>query len=755
MALSEFKQGSVICGEGAPLRHILFITKGSVDAEFNGKAFRLEQGGVIGLCALSAGKHMHTYTAATDVVVFSYPYKGFSSLEVLLNERPEVSGLLVNSMCRQITLALWYRQILKKEAEAAYELAKDTFPQYERLCTLYAYASKQLPELDELQHPSEIDPLEEWIHEYYTGISNVEQTVSQAFFREPGISLGFLRRSAEDVLCVLRACESYDEYLSRVAGVYAHESRHDLFALVGELHTSSVNIRGADDALKPITARLIRQMQELSKADQAYVEQRLQEYRDGLEGIRTEAGIAEIPSATGAKQNLLNSMEVILEYSGLPEEDCNRFARCVHEYTKLADRGSADDDAYRLREELTAGFYRIYEPVFFKSLEDPTLSTIVKMFLNFGYVDAALAGYEHADYLYSIADSLKGDPEMGVYTVREWLTAIYEGSKEPSRNDFDTDYAAYIREMKTGGKITAQEENTMLQDNAGKVRFELEQVFPTVNKITFGRISTFCPLFASHNALRSLQASMVTPSMLKVAIDEIRSIDFSAFYRETLYTNPDAGVPKESINVEILPEIILLPNIGLRGAMWQEIEGRKRASPSRLFIPLMLMEDIKTLMVRLTAEFRWEMCKRIQGTRWSDITAPSLTSEFFDYLQFYRSNRELSQDVKASVKTELVRARNIYKSVFVQNYADWLQYESNGSPRLNKFVRRIMMIYCPFAEETREKLSLNPQFAEPLKRFNIRKHQRVTRLSNLMQKVSKIAKEMPQELTDELAFAQR
>lgn len=30
---------------------------------------------------------------------------------------------------------------------------------------------------------------------------------------------------------------------------------------------------------------------------------------------------------------------------------------------------------------------------------------------------------------------------------------------------------------------------------------------------------------------------------------------------------------KEFINEEVLPDIILMPNIGTRGAMWQEIEG--------------------------------------------------------------------------------------------------------------------------------------------------------------------------------------
>ena len=135
------------------------------------------------------------------------------------------------------------------------------------------------------------------------------------------------------------------------------------------------------------------------------------------------------------------------------------------------------------------------------------------------------------------------------------------------------------------------------------------------------------------------------------------------------------------------------------------------------------------------------------------MSDPSLTSEFFDYLQFYRTNRDLSMDVKSTIKTELVRARNIYKAVFVSNYADWLQYESNGLPRLNKFVRKILLTYCPFSHDIREKLLLNPQYAEPLKHYGIKQQQRITRLSNLIHKVNQTHKEVPQELTDELEFA--
>ena len=755
MSLSEFKPGDIICKESEPMSHLLFITKGKVEASFNGYTLHFEQGDAIGLCGLKAGSHSHTYIAVSDVAVFSYPYDNFSTLETLLRDNTDVANLLVTSICRQISEFLQYRSILKQEADSAYKLAKDIYPQYEHLCTLYALTSKKLPGLSEIMPASKSDPVEDWMHAYYTEVKDLDPALQKLFFRKPGISFGFLHRGTEDILLVLQACRVYREYLKDISKFFLTRDGHDLFSIVSELHFDSINIKGADAAVGILMGQLTGLLSKMTYIDSAYFQERLSAYKDDISASRATQEITDAPSASGVKQNLSDSLNTILDYSDCPDEICNKFARYVHEYMKLTDRNSAEDTAFRLRKELTEIFYTIYQHVFIKSLNDPKCSTIIKMFLNFGYVDANLAGHENADYLYSIVDSLKGDPDMGVYTVSEWLTAIYKGKKEPSRNDFDEDYTVYVREMKVSGKINATEEARLLSDLEGKLRFEIESVFPIVNKITFGRITTFCPLFSDHNVQRGLEASLVTPALINETFSDILSIDFSAYSRETMYSNPEHGVAKEYVHVEILPDVILMPNVGTRGVMWQEIEGRVRTTPSRMFMPLFLLDDLKTLLIRLTGEFRWEMCKRIHGPRWSDLSDLSLTSEFFDYLQFYRSNRELSTDVKASIKTELSRAKNTFKSVFVSNYVDWLLYEAKGSPRLNKYVRRILLDYCPFTAGIREKLTMNPQYAELLKRYNTKQGQITHRLSNVIHKIEQAGKKVPQELFGELEYAKR
>ena len=401
---------------------------------------------------------------------------------------------------------------------------------------------------------------------------------------------------------------------------------------------------------------------------------------------------------------------------------------------------------------LTKTFYKVYEAAFKKSLEDDNIPIILKMFFQFGYVDEELAGADNASYLYSIADHFPSNPKQQVYTAYEWMKAVYLGEKEPSRNEFDLDFPGYVRELKTTGKITAAQEKEMVNDNNEKMIFELSNMFPLVNKMTFGRITTFCPFFSEHNVLKELDKGMVTAQKMMEAINNIRAIDFGAYYRETVYVNPAIGIAKEYISTEVLPDVILMPNVGIRGVMWQEIEGKRRTTPSRMMVSIFQMEDLTATMTRLTGEFRWEMCRRVQGPRWNDVSEPSLTSEYCDYIQFYKKNHELTADAKDKIKSAMQKAKNSYKEMFVRDYITWIMYEGNSSPRLNKVARVIIATYCPFSKAIRDRLMVNPMYKEMLEKYNLKMSQKVHHIDNLCQKLNNTKIDIPEEILNQKKF---
>ena len=335
-----------------------------------------------------------------------------------------------------------------------------------------------------------------------------------------------------------------------------------------------------------------------------------------------------------------------------------------------------------------------------------------------------MAGEQHLDGLMAISELLdnqwreqkkwdaEGESFCHVYSAYQWLCLIFRGEKEPSKNEFDVDYAGHLLEMRKNHEITREQENVLKRDQLKKVEFEIRNMFVTNNRITYGRITTFCPVLHRKDFVRSIDQLIVSAMTVNATVDEIRELDYSCFYREVFFASPKYGIDRTEIMKEVLPDVILMPNIGSKAMMWQETAGVKKDTPARFIFPVMTMGELYDMMLETIGRYRWEICRKVMGVRWNDIREKSLTSEFYDYIQFYRKNRDLSQQAKERVKAELVHAKNNYREVFVADYIGWMKYESQGSSKLNKVSRRIISEYVPFKGEVRRKMEENPIYRE-------------------------------------------
>lgn len=452
---------------------------------------------------------------------------------------------------------------------------------------------------------------------------------------------------------------------------------------------------------------------------------------------------------TSLMPQLKNSLDIILTYVKAEPEFAGAFRTLVTDYRLLPDRNSEEPAAKKIRQDITSMYFELYKSCFLRASKSKFIPLPVSMFLYFGYVDEGLAGPENAEFLAHLAKYLESMPHTNVYTFYDWLLAILHGEKEPSRNEFDMDYTDYIHRQKVTGAITAEEELVLMKDNLAKVDYEFANMFPAVTKITFGRIASFCPVFSDHNLLKKPGSAFVTADFISRSLTQLESVDYSLFYREYTYSNMDANIPKEFFHNRILPDFILVPGIGMRSIMWQEIEGKRRSTPARFIMPIFYLDDAYTSILHLSAEYRWEMCKRVQGARWNDLSDRSLTSEYFDYIQFYRKNHDLSQDAKESIKTGLRKMRGSFKEMFIRDYISYVLFESAGSPRLTKPARSILFTYCTFSKEIRDRLNTNPIYKEMLDRLEIKQAQKLHKYDLLVKRVENAGKPLPEELVEE------
>ena len=442
-----------------------------------------------------------------------------------------------------------------------------------------------------------------------------------------------------------------------------------------------------------------------------------------------------------------NSCLNILSYAGLSEADAAKVKGKIDAFAAMPDQGATDDAARRLRKELTLIYYDLYKLVFFRTLEEQRIPDEILMFVQFGYIDEKLAGAENTKILYEFSKSMGLDDRMRIFTFYQWLRLLYTCKKDPSVNDFSTDYVAMLRKRRKDGEITEAQEKEALADGKARVTFEIDNMFKSANKMMTSRITTFVPFFSEQTLTRPLEKSLLSFETIHKTLDLVRAIDYSLFFRQTVYTAPELGLDKAFIQVEVLPDVILMPIVGTRAAMWQEITGAKRTTPGRFILPFAQEEDLSGIIINLCGDFRWELCKRIQGARWNDLTERSLTSDYVDYIDTYRKNRDLSQEAKERIKSAMSKHRNSYKEMFVADYSTYMQYESTGALRHNKVVRFILFNYCPFSKVVREgAIATNPQYTQLIDRYNQKMAHELHLFDIATGRIEKAGHPIPQEL---------
>ncbi len=755
MAGITLEKDRQIYKNGQPLTALHLITKGKVLAEYPGGSYQLGKGDVIGICEICSEVHFLSYTAEEETVILTYPVNNLDALDDLLQKHTDVARVFLLSLFRQINTLLEQSTVSEMLCTGLHRNLLEDYRRYTELCARYRIQPGVLDGLEDTSISLGEETPDIWLNTYYSGLQHLYAVeFSKYLIQEPGLSIGMLRKGSLDFRKTYAVLEEQFQYRSRIADFYFSPTADDMFELYTALYYRLGSGSGDTEHLVSAIKRMLHDFKDTSSLSPEQFENRISRFRNSLKASAASEDSSEKPADTDPKilSELAGSMNTILEFSACDSDFASEFRQLVNSYKALADRNSTDDAANRLRKQLTKAFYTLYSAVFAHSVEAHFLPLPVRMFLLFGYVDEELAGDRNCVTLYHLACGMQDTSDFGVYTFYDWLTAIYHGKKHPSRNEFDEDYADYIHKQKVTGNISATQETALLKDPMSRVNYELQNLFPSVNKMTHGRITTFCPLFTADNVMKDLNAAYVSVSHITKTLESIRSVDYSAFYRESLdYDNTDI-MGKELIHLEYLPDVILMPNVGIRGVMWQEIEGKKRNSPGRMFFSVFHMEDISTTMVRLTGEFRWEMCKRIQGNRWNDVSERSLTSEYFDYIQFYRKNHELGSDAKERIKNSLQKAKNSFKEMFVRDYVTWVLFEGTGSPRLNKVARKIFFTYCPFPAALNSTLAQNPLFAELLEHQRIVCGQKLHRIDVMTQKFKNNGITVPDTLLAERAF---
>lgn len=434
---------------------------------------------------------------------------------------------------------------------------------------------------------------------------------------------------------------------------------------------------------------------------------------------------------------LKDSARKIIEYSEIPNDKATEFMMNLAAFKNLKDRLSSGETAKNIRNAVSETFFDIYKAVFKKACRTKDDSRLIKMFLSFGYMDERLLGNDQVLAVYKLAGMESSNGSQNIHYMTDWFTKIVNMEKDPSINQFGQDYNDVFRELKKQGRVADKDKLAYDNDADGRLTFETNNMFSTNHKLCQGQISTYFPILHKDMAPRNPVRSHVTPALINEKLNRILETDYSAFHREINYRNPSLGIEKETVMMQVIPDFILMPVYGSRAIMWQEIAGRVRSTPGRLLLPVFTDENLDDLLVRLVGNFRWELCRTMMGSAWNDVTQSSLTSDYTDYVQFYRKNRDLTDEGKERLKSQITKYHGRTRDIFTADYELWINNESKSNPRLNKVARTILFRHCPFSKPIRELLERQPMYLDMV---NLMRNQKAKLSKELENRYNRYAK---------------
>lgn len=726
-SLNQLGKGTIIFEEGDDITGIGLVVKGRAQIHAEGVNLVVGSGNFLGLCDLLNKTYNLTYTADTNLAIYSFPVTNLgTAIRGLIKVNKDYAPLLVSTLSKYIRELSKILDELEESSDITGKFIRDAYQRYLDIGKRTGARTMPIRAIEEMKE-LEKKALNTELIEYYRACAELSPEIQKAYFgTNATITIHHILEQVYLVRNLLERCRADAQYLKKIANPLVVDARSlcsSVLQQAGMLQRAGESVSEATSLLDDVIDRTNSLENLLSK--RADVELGVDHdaidtaYMNILNGGSASSGSDDSGDRAEADiSDLVGSLDQILAYGGLEEEKETALRDDLNAFMALSDKYATEEDARNLRRNLIKVYYELYQNVFLKDYQSgEETPLVIDLFLRYGLLSEELISENIQRELVALDRSDSGGGACTVYDMKEWLTLVLEGKKEPSKSEFDMDYDESLRDMKKNGQITQEQQEEMSSNLEEKFSFEVQNMFRTNHRILFGQITAFVPFLFTESCSGSLNRSFLSKDKLNAAVQRLLHIDYSVFYRESLY-GVEGPFVKEYVQEEVFPDIIAMPVYGSKTVMWQELSGRRRNSKGRFIVPIFMEGDLDSEMTKLFGRFRWELCRTIQGSSWNNIQLKSLTSEYGDFIQFYRKNRELSDDKKEKLKLQIQKCRNNSREVFVLDYENWIRHESQGGLLLSKPVREILATYCPFTKEIREKIGEQPMFRDAMARFS-------------------------------------
>ncbi|MDE7321495.1 MAG: cyclic nucleotide-binding domain-containing protein [Lachnospiraceae bacterium] len=759
------KKGEVIFEKGEELTQIGIILSGKVIMQGEYVKMIRSQGNYLALNGYNDQTYHATYTALEDSVIYALPTQGEQTIKNIVSKNADYRAIMVSSQFRTAIDIYRLKSSLIERAERLCSFVQGSYAEYKNICKAFEVPAIGIEELEELQPYEDTQGVNEYRIAYYEEAAKIPLSANKVYFSYREEMANFqVNEIIELSSALLEDCAEVTEYIKNLIEVVCLRPRNSLFDCICD---TAQEIKEKDDIpnemivlLSGIADEMAFQYKEVKNQTESVFDFDAAHLRGKIDGLSSgEAPVVEQKSQEEKEEDirrdvasLKGSMEQILKFATLSDEDNDTLRKNVNHLVEVPDRMSVEDDVKKAKKTITPLVFRLYLSCYRKikeGLMHPPKS--VELFMNYGMLDERLLDEEHLRFLCSIEPD-KNEGPCKVVTMMEWLDMIHEGKRDPSKSEFDEDYVENLRSLKKQGEITENEQKALLQNMDKRVEYEVMNMQMSNTRTLYGQPSSYMPILYKEAIFGYLDKILITKKKINESVQKLTQVDYSVFYREVIYSNTELKIINETVMRNVYPDVILFPLFGTNASMWQEIGGKNKGTPGRFCFPIMTNSNIDDMMVKLFGRFRWELCRCIQGMAWNDVKVKSLTSEYMDYIQFYRKNRDLSDEARDKVKLQIQKSRNNSRETFLIDYESWIKNEANGSMKMNKVAREILATYCPFAKELRMKLNVQRPYelAQARSFRNAQKKKQEFELK--IKALQKVTPEVPDEMMNTYKF---
>jgi hypothetical protein len=477
----------------------------------------------------------------------------------------------------------------------------------------------------------------------------------------------------------------------------------------------------------------------------------LGQYQDlEIENRKDDEAKNKAKDVRGGLAKYKNLLERILEFSDMDSAFSESFRENIRSFREAPEKfGSGLND---LRETLSNQYWQLYEKCFLKIIDTDLKGFIPGIMLHFGLVDETLLSSEELAFIdEAYSRVLYTDDQVPVMTLPYFLEKIYRSDIHPSITEMGQSFREVLKRQ---AKMTKSQKSSayLYKDTAeDRVRFELQNVSSQTGGLLSGSRQRSVPFLCSEAFTGTAERMLIEPEVLEEKVRNYRERDFSVFYREVVMHHKFGT---DLVFKEVIPNFVLYPVSGSRAMMWQELDGTKRESPGRIFLPIFFTENLSEAVPTLLAQFRWELQKTMAGVKWTDPIEGGIVGSYYDYINFYRRNPKLTPEAKEKLR-EFIQKTRSDRERFTGDYLTWVNYEYEGRLRMNPAVREIFYRYAPFPAEHRKEMARKPLFTDMETKYQNRVRKELLRLESRRKRFEKAGAKIPEEIENYIRFLNR